>query len=263
MMIDLNKWIQEIKSNYSGIHFFTIGYSVLGRPIHALSMGSGPNKIMVNASHHANEWLTTLLLMRFAEESAEKIPDEICLYLVPMVNPDGVNMVLTRQVTGDWKANTRGVDLNSNYPAGWEQARKIKNALGYDKPGSRGYVGPYPLSEPESKAMADFTREMRFGITLSLHTQGEEIYWRYGDFLPPRSREIGSALAMVSGYLLEDTPDESSHAGYKDWFIQEFDKPGFTIECGLGENPLPMEDFDGIYPKAAAILWQVINMARC
>ena len=49
-------------------------------------------------------------------------------------------------------------------------------------------------------------------------------------------------MAAASGYALEDSPYASGHAGFKDWFILEYDKPGYTIECGLGENPLPISE---------------------
>ena len=47
-------------------------------------------------------------------------------------------------------------------------------------------------------------------------------------------------MAQASGYRLEEIPYASSFAGYKDWFIQDFDRPGYTIEAGEGENPLPL-----------------------
>ena len=53
---------------------------------------------------------------------------------------------------------------------------------------------------------------------------------------------------------MADTPYNSSFAGYKDWFIQEYNRPGYTIEAGLGENPLPISQFDNIYEKNIGIL---------
>ena len=53
-------------------------------------------------------------------------------------------------------------------------------------------------------------------------------------------------------------PYASGHAGFKDWFILEYDKPGYTIECGLGENPLPISEFDEIYPAVRALLARVV-----
>jgi len=235
---------------------------------------------MYNAAHHANEWITAVILTRFAEEMAKEllpaweswigdkepgdskqgIPwyEQITLHMVPMVNPDGVDLVVGGKAPPSWKANAWGVDLNSNYPAGWELAKAHKFARGYTVPGPRDYVGPHPLSEPESMAMAAFTKLKDPALTISLHTQGEEIYWRYKDYMPPGAAELAIRLSQASGYNLEDVPDESSHAGYRDWFIEEFNRPGFTVECGLGESPLPLSDFDGIYKKVAPLLMEAL-----
>ena len=59
---------------------------------------------------------------------------------------------------------------------------------------------------------------------------------------------------MQAGYLLANVPYNSSFAGYKDWFIQDYNKPGFTIEAGLGNNPLPISQFDKIYHDNLGIL---------
>ena len=91
-------------------------------------------------------------------------------------------------------------------------------------------------------------------LTLALHTQGEVIYWRYLDYEPPQSRRIGEIFSEASGYTLEETPFASGFAGYKDWFIESFDRPGYTIEAGLGTNPLPTYQFPDIYERCLGIL---------
>ena len=121
-------------------------------------------------------------------------------------------------------------------------------------PAPADYVGASPLSAPESRAMYDFTLALSPRLTLAYHTQGEVIYWRYLDFEPPGSRDIADTFAAVSGYSVEDTPFASGFAGYKDWFIQDFDRPGYTIEAGLGRNPLPLSQFDKIYADNLGIL---------
>ncbi|MBQ1279169.1 MAG: peptidoglycan-binding protein [Clostridia bacterium] len=278
----LSLFIEGICARYPFLEQFTIGNSVLGRGIYCITYGEGENSVMYNASHHANEWITTPVVLKYVEElakayafggdvggyNARELYEKCKFYIVPMVNPDGVDLVngyfekdsnvykeAKRKAAAypdipfpdGWKANVRGVDLNLNYPAGWEQAREIKFAQGYTEPGPRDYVGSAPLSEPESAAMAEFTRRNDFKLTLSYHTQGKVIFWKYLDFEPARSFEIGKKLAEVSGYSLEITPSASGYAGYKDWFIQEFNRPGYTIECGLGVNPLPVSQFSEIY----------------
>lgn len=281
--------IQGLLVRYPFLSRRTIATTAYGRTVTAVRIGRGSRSTLYNASHHANEWITTPVLMKFLEEyaravsvngqifgiNAQELYEKTKLYLVPMVDPDGVDLV-TGAIPEDsqqylaaleiaarypeipfpngWKANLVGVDLNLNYPAGWEQARENKFALGFTTPAPRDYVGGSPLDQPESAGMAGLTRLVNPRLTLSYHAQGEVIYWKYLDMEPPGARAIGEQFAFVSGYLLEDTPYASGFAGYKDWFIQTYNRPGYTIEVGLGENPLPLSQFDSIYEKNLGIL---------
>ena len=154
----------------------------------------------------------------------------------------------------DGKQICSGIDLNLQYPAGWENAKKIKFSQGFTGPSPRDYVGPSPLYAPESKAIYEFTRKNNFSLILAYHTQGKEIYWQFKNYADERARQIGLEFSKVSGYELADVPYNSSFAGYKDWFLQEYQKPGYTIEAGLGENPLPISQFDEIYRDNIGIL---------
>ena len=130
------------------------------------------------------------------------------------------------------------MDLNLQFPAGWEQARTIKFSQGYTTPAPRDYVGEAPLTAVESINVYEFTRMHDFRLIIAYHTQGEVIYWKYMDYEPDKSRQIAQYFGNVSGYAVEETPTESGYAGYKDWFIQEYDRPGYTIEAGTGcESP--------------------------
>ena len=93
-----------------------------------------------------------------------------------------------------------------------------------------------------------------FSLVLAYHTQGKEIYWQFQNYNPSNSFEIGQKLAESSGYLLAEMPYNSSFAGFKDWFIQKYNKPGYTIESGIGENPLPITQFNEIYNDNLGIL---------
>ncbi|THF79915.1 M14 family metallopeptidase [Cohnella fermenti] len=273
--------IEKLRREYPFLVAATIGRSVLGKPIHALRLGDGPFRLQANGAVHANEWITSLVLMRFAEDyarackrrglvagrPASELFGGCTLWLVPMVNPDGADLAqedlreshpmykeLLRWNGGSrrfsrWKANARGVDLNDQFPAHWEEERKRRGTGG---PGPRDYSGPSPLSEPESRALAAFTEETDFQAVLSLHTQGEEIYWNYRGLEPPRSKAWAEKLGEASGY--RPVHLEGSDAGFKDWFIQKFRRPGFTIELGWGRNPLPLDCLRDIYPETAALL---------
>ena len=266
-----------------------IGVTAYGRPIRALVIGHGERKVIYSAAHHANEWITALVLLKFAEELAEAIQNNAriygvlakniaaasTLYIIPMVNPDGVNLVVGASPKGSlpyetaqelaafypnipfpdgWKANIQGVDLNLQYPAGWLLAREIKFMQGFTRPGPRDYVGRAPLNQQESRALAEFTEAVDPTLVLAYHSQGEVIYWQFRDYEVPGAEDLAREFARLSGYALEDTPYESSFAGYKDWFIQQYRRPGFTIEVGQGENPLPLSQFDKIYADNLGIL---------
>ena len=280
--------VRGLAARYPFLSVGEIGKSVMGRPLWSLGIGTGENRVLYNASHHANEWINTPLLLRFTEElaaafaaggsiaglNAAEILDYAALTIIPAVNPDGIDLVTGELQTGElyrqsqsiaanypgfafpsgWKANIRGTDLNLQYPAGWEQARENKYAQGIVSPAPADYVGPRPLSAPESRAMYDYTLALSPSLTLSFHSQGEVIYWKYLDREPLRSRQIGEFFSSLSGYALEDTPYASGFAGYKDWYIDSFDRPGYTVETGLGVNPLPLSQFPEIYRRNLGIL---------
>ena len=280
--------IQELEIKYPFLEIGIIGMSVLGNPIPYIKVGPGTKKVFYNAAFHANEWITTPVLLKFVEELAEAYITEkrlngvdvnrllrnVQLYVVPMVNPDGVDLVngvirevevlrRTEEIAGKypdipyptgWKANIRGVDLNLQFPAEWQMARRIKFAQGFTTFAPRDFVGEGPLTEPESLAVYNFTLQNDFALILAYHSQGEVIYWKFLDYEPPRSREIALYFGEVSGYQVEETPIASGYAGYKDWFIQSYNRPGYTIEVGSGENPLPLEQFEQIYRDNIGIL---------
>lgn len=125
---------------------------------------------------------------------------------------------------------------------------------GFDRPAPRDYVGRAPLDQKESRALAGYTEYIDPDLVLAFHSQGKQIYWKYQDIEIPGARALGEVFAKVSGYTLEDTPYASGFAGYKDWFILRFGKPGYTIEVGQGENPLPLEQFPEIYRENSGIL---------
>ena len=147
------------------------------------------------------------------------------------------------------------MDLNLNYPAGWNNAVKNKLKKGINSPGPRDYAGPNAVSEIETKNMMKFTEINKFDMTISLHSQGQEIYWDYLNNKIERAYEIGKKFEKVSGYLLTNPDYNSSFAGYKDWFIQEYKKPGYTIEIGKGEEgkSLDLKKLKVIYKDIAEI----------
>ena len=277
-----NRMILQLVEAYSFCRSEVLTTTAFGRPIRTLVIGNGPRRVLYTAAHHANEWITAYILLKFAEDlcsgaipNARQILDTATIYMVPMVDPDGVDLVVGAIAPGTvqyetartlaerypaipfpdgWKANLLGVDLNLQYPAGWLQAREIKFSQGFTLPGPRDYVGRAPLNQLETQALADYTELLDPELVLAYHTQGKEIYWTFEDIEVPGARQLGEAMSEASGYTLADVPYNSAFAGYKDWFIQEFRRPGYTIEAGLGVNPLPLTQFDEIYADNLPIL---------
>ncbi len=118
------------------------------------------------------------------------------------------------------------------------------------------YSGEYPESEPETGALCNYLRfNENIKMILTFHSQGEEIYYGAGCGEPPRSKSIGKLLSKLSGYELKTAEGTASYGGLTDWYVREMGKPSFTIECGKGENPLPIESFFSIYATLREMLF--------
>ena len=278
--------IVGLKARYPFLEISSAGRSVLDKDLSVIRIGLGENTVFYNASHHAVEWITTPVLMKFIENYARsyvlggeiggyntrRLYENSSIYIMPMVNPDGVDLAIDglkrdnpyyddllkwnggSEDFSRWSANIRGVDLNHNYDAAWEQSTEAAELAGITGPGPTRYGGPKPESEPESAAVADFTRSNNFSLVKAYHSQGEVIYWNFMNMAPPEAFEIGRQLSLLSGYLLDTPEGLAGFAGYKDWFIKQYRRPGYTIEVGRGINPLPLSQFDSIYASCEGML---------
>lgn len=276
--------ICRLQKTYPELKVFPIGKSVLGREINALCIGNPMRATVLVGATHGLEWLTTLLLIRFCEDilhglatgntvsdiDVRKALRRRSLVIIPCLNPDGVEISLRGRdgacqqadhveaiCGGDfhlWQANANGVDLNHNFDAGWCVLRELEQESGILGPAPTRYGGPHPNSEPETVAMTTFCMTYQPGTLYSFHSQGEEIFYHYGTHTPTRSKLMAQILASSSGYKLAHPKGLASHGGLKDWFIEKFRRPGFTIEVGRGKNPLDIRQFDKIYPKIEEML---------
>ncbi|WP_110927414.1 M14 family metallopeptidase [Bacillus massiliglaciei] len=285
---DYSALLEDLKilaEAYSFIDVQSIGQSVLGKDIMEVRFGRGQQSVHYNGSFHANEWITSAVLMKWLNELLKAMNNEealagikclplykkVLVSIVPMVNPDGVDLVLHGMEAAEgktdvldmnggetnffnWKANINGVDLNNQYPANWEIEKERKRPK---QPAPRDYPGDYPLSEPEAMALQTLAQSRNFDRVLALHTQGREFYWGYGGFEPKEAFILAKEFEEKSGYKAVRNID--SHAGFKDWFIQEFKKPGFTIELGKGINPLPLSMMPSIYKETLPLLMAGLN----
>ena len=262
----LTKELHRLKEEHPKLKVSTLGYSVFGRPIPYLWLGEGKSLVLYVATHHAMEWITGNLLLAFAEEllslwrqndskTAEMLK-AFSLVFVPMLNPDGVTLVFEgadpshpyyhRQLrmNGDnedfshWQANARGVDLNHNYSAGFSEYQAIQRKQGILSGGPTLYSGLRPESEPEVAALAGLIRILRPVAILTLHTQGEEIYYD-SENATPKMHKMAHHLSALTGYTLGKTEGTGAFGGLTEWAVR-CGIPSFTLECGKGQNPLPL-----------------------
>ena len=278
----LRKDLFYLLKEFSFLESAVAGCSVLGKEIPFIRFGKGERKILITGAHHGKEWITSMLNMalieslstmykekkRLGEQDIGKYFNKNTLVFVPMVNPDGVNLcikgltddipVFTRSrligmnmgcedFIGKWQSNINGVDLNHNYDANFEKGKTIAFADGVYGPGSGRFSGECAESEPETRVVVSLTKEIKPDIVIAYHSQGEEIFYKYNGKCANGALEIAERMAQISGYTLSLATGLTDCSGYKDWVIEKFNVPAFTIEVGKGENPLPLSQFEKIF----------------
>ena len=280
----LRRELYALVGKYPFIHLMRLGKTSMGREILAICIGKRPAYTLYAAAFHGKERITAAVALRFAERvceavtigetvsgiSARRMFADRGMIILPMVNPDGCDIAvngaigclpnpdkIARMCNGDysqWNANGRGVDINRNFDAGWQLQRTVDESDGIIGAGPTRYGGTRPESEAETVALTSLCRRMNIACVMALHTQGEEIYWSYGDRTPPHSERMARILGASSGYTVTEPLQKAAHAGFKDWFINEYARPGFTVELGRGTNPLAPEMLDYIYPAAEEMM---------
>lgn len=284
-MVSRENLIKKLCQQYPFVECGTIGKSLCNRDIKYLKFGSNNKPVLFAAAFHGSEWLTSLLVLLFAEHIGNLISNDSTvdginiknflnkngLIIVPCVNPDGVEIsingangagiyrssvidIMKERDTTFWQANARGVDLNHNFDAGWDALHALEKEKNIIRPSYTRYGGLLPESEPETKALVQFCNQIEFRHVIAFHSQGEEIYWNFGKKIPPKAKTMGEKMAKLSGYKLSTPEGLAIGGGFKDWFIQKFNRPGFTIEIGKGKNPLPLEAISSIYDQLEKML---------
>jgi g-D-glutamyl-meso-diaminopimelate peptidase len=237
-----------------------IGKTLFGRTMYAVKVGDGYPVGVVQCAMHGREFITAKLAI---EQYRVGVSRGSC-WFIPLVNPDGALLsevgistapnewkgYLTKINRGEnfalWKANGRGVDLNVNFDAAWGTGMKNTRF-----PGAENCIGAYPFSELETQALKTFTEKIKPDYTVSYHTKGEEIYWYFSQSSRtcPRDFYLASVLSNATGYPLADS--KGSVGGYKDWCIEKFGIPSFTVEVGADDlaHPLGEEALQDIIEK--------------
>ncbi len=283
------EYINIFAERYKCFHVTFLGNSLMNKSIPIITLGKGKKRILYIGAHHGMEWITTALLLKFANEycelfeanghightSVSYLNSTRSIMIIPMLNPDGVDYQINgveknnplrdrllkmnreNEDFSRWQANGRGVDLNHNYDAGFYEYLRCEEAQRISDGAPTKWCGFSPESEPESGLLANFCRfNDDIGLFISFHSQGEEIY--YGDkFDPPaESFRIGKMLERMSGYKLMKTEGSAASGGFTDWAVKELKKSAYTVECGRGENPLPISSLFEIYFKLRRMLFE-------
>lgn len=285
--VSLYRAIDRLIEKYPGtVALSDIGTSFLGRRIPLLKLGceSAPAVLYV-ATHHAAERICTRVLLAFCFEYAEllrqggkvfgislkRLFESRLILIVPMLNPDGVEIALGRipggtlgkrieamSFGGDlshWQSNARGVDLNHNYDSGFAEYKRLEKEKGI-LPGATRYSGEYPESEPEVGNLCNLIRfSKNIKGTLTLHTQGEEIFCPGIAKGAAKCGQMGRLLSRMTGYRLARPEKMASFGGMSDWMCEKMRLPSFTLECGKGENPLPDCQSTEIYSRLREALF--------
>lgn len=221
--------------------------------------------------------------LRYSEErsyngkSWSELYKKVCFHVIPMVNPDGVTIsqkgvdgisdaVLKSQledcyqqdlVSGNaysdsrqyfalWKANARGVDLNRNFDAGWEEYTGAAN------PASECYKGTSPASEAEVQAILSVSQNYDLDCCIAYHSFGNLIYWNYGSQgeVMEADQRLASLVSGVTGYEMHSTiQDATDAAGCSDYFVLKLGIPAVTIENGGSQCPMPVEEYQPMYQR--------------
>lgn len=252
-LISLQKDIESLEK--SGEQTKIIGYSTLGREIKALFKGKeNAPQIFMQGAIHAREWVCMPLCIQLFKE----YKGECGLWCVPAVNPDGIQLCqyglkdiddaklknFLLKVNGNssdfslWKANINAVDLNVNFDAKWGSGQQNIKV-----PAPSNFIGPYPLSENESRALVQFAQQINFDLSISYHARGEVIYYGF-EGINPDPQAVTTA-SKITGYpAIEST---GSAGGFKDWFVLKNKKVGLTIE--VGKDGVPYDRLEDYLPQ--------------
>lgn len=265
--------IKNLCEKFDFVRKTKVGESLCGREITALSLGARKNQTLYVAGIHGSEWLNILFILTFFEEVAlgfqgdderlRPVLEKRGFAVIPCLNPDGTEISIHSgdscpefkerikslcRDTKIWKANARGVDLNHNFDAGWTALKKLESEAGIKTFAPTRFGGYSPFSEPETKALRNLCLGSKFSRAIAFHSQGREVYCTYKT-TPESAFALGKTFAENSGYKLS-LPDKSAvGGGFKDWMIGYLKTPAITVETGLGENPLPMSDFQNEYKR--------------
>lgn len=267
---DMTEDLRGLVRKYPGkVSLSSLGKSYDKREIWCLRVGSAyaKKKLVIDAAIHGREWKNTQVIMRQTEELLREYSEHrerfqnVCLYIIPMDNPDGVtisqygyqglrNKKLQKNVKKIghcriWKGNARGVDLNNNFPAGYSKKKQ-------QTPNYAGYPGSKAGSEKETKALMKFIRSMKPSAVINLHSTGSVLYWNFNvdGELYQKLNNLAVKIRSFNGYrMMPKSASTNPGGGFADWLVYEQSIPSVTVETGSVACPLPHSQYRSIYKK--------------
>jgi hypothetical protein len=257
--------IEEILNHYSTtyshlVKMVSIGKSLEGRDIWALKISDDPQleeldepSVLFNSMHHAREIMTPevsidiidyLLTNYNSDSKVTNWVDSTEIWIIPMFNVDGNNKMWNHDSW--WRKNTRGgygVDLNRNYPAGWNSCNGSSGSQS-----SQTYRGPSPASEPETQAMMKFIAEKRPVFDISYHAYSELVIYPYGcGKRRTQTKEVVEKIGDHIAWLLDYEPGTAwellynADGGDIDWMYEAYQVIPYVIELNSRKQ--------GFHPK--------------
>jgi predicted deacylase len=199
--------------------------------------------VLYVGSIHGNEYSTKYLLDEWIDEletNANNIPDNRKLVVVPLLNPDG----LARSS----RYNAGGIDLNRNFPTeDWQ-----KNVYSPSNQLITGGGGSTSLSEPESKAIANLSTQLRPILTMSFHgSAGYAIANQAAG-----SAALAAKYAQMTGYNnMTGVSGAFSYpitGTYDDWLREKYGLKSILIE--LSSNTYSE------FSRNKAALWEMVKL---
>lgn len=260
--------IDELVNKYCSIlSKRIIGKSVEGKNIIALKLSSDNSykpSVLFTGGIHAREDFSVMLVMKmidyycayynegtlFDNYDVKNIVENVDMYFIPVANPDGLNIVhhglesssnynklKEMKIWGEdhtyWKANANGIDINKNFDDGnWE----IRTCVpGTDVPCSDRFKGFEPNSEPETRALIDFSNSHDFSLMVSYHCSGNCVFWADNDTHSMfKKLDVKIMDEFSQKYIYRKTKigeDPKIYGcGFENWFRVNKKRPGFCVE---------------------------------
>lgn len=225
-----------------------VGKTLEGREILAIKISDNAKTdekepvVLVNGMHHAREVMTTEIttdMIDYLTSNYGTNPevtawvDNTEIWVLPMFNMDGNNKMWTEDSM--WRKNTRnnyGVDLNRNYPSGWNTCNGSS-----DYTGAQDYRGTAPASEPETQAMMNFVASIKPVFNISYHSYSEIVIYPFG--CRPKKTPTEQAVEQIGaeiGKKIDYKPGTAwellynADGGDIDWMYTEHQVIPFVIE---------------------------------